>query len=214
MRLVTTQSIGRSIRNRPACHIFCRAASTISASSVLAAITPQLRSSGSGPAGCLVRKLQSGVVMRKTLYMYALLASSLVSCRETTGLIETAPETSEQLAVSVQDRTPNPGEPIPTVRISGGTGNVTIEVTRPGMCATVVVAGISRAPGDLAVVARVSSDPAALCAGPIFTHVVDYKGTITLLSAGAYRVRVFDAAWPDSPRLIGSATVSVSAPAS
>lgn len=151
--------------------------------------------------------------MRKTLYMYALLASSLVSCRETTGLIAIAPATTEQLAVSVQERRPILGEPIPTVRISGGTGNVTIEVTRPGMCATVVVAGLSRAPGALAVVARVSSNPAALCAGPIFTHVVDYKSTITSLSAGAYRVRVFDAEWPNSPRLIDSATVSVSAPA-
>lgn len=161
-----------------------------------------------------------GLVMRKTFYMYALVASSLVACRDTTGLTREisgltaiAPATSEQLAVSIHERTPYLGEPIPTVHISGGTGSVTIEVTRPGMCATVVDAGLSRAPGDLAVVARVGSDPAALCAGPIFTHVVDYKGTITLLSAGAYRVRVFDAAWPNNPQLIGSATVSVTAPA-
>lgn len=144
--------------------------------------------------------------------MYALVASSLVACRDTTGLTVIAPATSEQLAVSVHERRPNLRERVPTVRISGGTGSVTIEVTRPGMCATIVDAGLSRAPGDLAVVARVSSDPAALC-GPILTHVVDYKGTITMLSAGAYRVRVFDAGWPNNPRLIGSATVSVTAPA-
>ena len=151
--------------------------------------------------------------------MYALVASGLVSCRDTTGLTqdakgltEIAPATSEQLVVSAHERKPFWREPIPSVRISGGSGSVTIQVTRPGLCATVVDAGLSRAPGDLTVVARVSSDPAALC-GPRLTHVVDYEGTITMLSAGAYRVRVFDAARPNSPRLIGSATVSVKAPA-
>lgn len=140
--------------------------------------------------------------------MYALVASSLVSCRDTSGLTEAAPAISEQLTVSVNARNPFPFEPIPRVRISGGTGSVTVQVTRPGMCATIVDAGLHRSAGELAVVARVSSDPAALC-GPKLTHVVDYKGTITMLSAGAYRVRVFDAAWPNNPQLIGSATVSV-----
>ncbi len=149
--------------------------------------------------------------MRRTFSVYALVACSLVSCRDTTGLTEFAPATSEQLAVSVNERKPFPFEPIPSVHISGGSGRVTVQVTRPGMCATVVEAGLHRSAGELAVVARASSDPAALCSGPIFTHVVDYKGTITMLSAGAYRVRVFDAAWPNNPQLIGSATVSVTA---
>jgi hypothetical protein len=151
--------------------------------------------------------------------VYALVASSLVSCRDTagltqdsTGLTEIAPATSEQLDVSVHERRPNLGERVPTVRISGGTGSVTVQVTRPGLCATIVDAGLNRSAGELAVVARVSSDPVALC-GPKLTHVVDYKGTITRLSAGAYRVRVFDAAWPHNPQLIGSTTVSVKAPA-
>ena len=158
--------------------------------------------------------------MRRTFAVYALAAGSLVSCRDTTGLPqgptglpEIAPATSEQFAVSVHARKPLPGEPIASVRISGGTGSVTIEVARPSMCAPVVEAGLRRAAGELTVVARVSSDPATLCVGQPYTHVVDYKGTITMLSAGVYRVRVFDAFRPNSPQLMGSATVSVTAPA-
>lgn len=145
--------------------------------------------------------------MKQNLSMWVLMSVGLISC-DTTDPI--APPTSEQMAVSVQHRTSAPGEQVPTVRITGAQGTVTVAVTRRGMCATLVDAGISRAPGELAVVARVSSNPAALCALLNVETVVDYSGTISSVPGGLYRVRVFEAEGGGSPRLIGSATVTAS----
>jgi hypothetical protein len=41
----------------------------------------------------------------------------------------------------------------------------------------------------------------------------DYQGTITSLSEGSYRVRIFEGLFGATPRLIGSAVVTVSRPA-
>jgi hypothetical protein len=135
------------------------------------------------------------------------LSISFVSCREPAPVL--LPSTSEQLALSIQ---PNPagGDPLPRVRISAGSGSVSIVVTQRWMCGGRVTAGVNRAPGDLAIVVRQILDSTAVCAPMI--AVLDYTGTITGLSAGSYRVRVFEAQ-SNGSRLLGSATVSVSTPA-
>lgn len=141
--------------------------------------------------------------MKTTSFVYLLAAGSFLSCDGTI----TAPPTSEDLAVSVVHRNPIQGEQLPTVRILGGQNSVSVQVSRPGMCATLVEAGVSREPRELAVVARVSSNPAALCA--LIVSVVDYAGTITAVPGGTYRVRVFEGVGDNTPQLIGSATVAV-----
>jgi len=146
--------------------------------------------------------------MKKNWSVSLLIGVALVSCDATDPI---APPTSEQLAVSVQHRQPGAGERVPTVRITAGEGTVTISVTRPGLCATLVDAGVSRGPRDLAVVARVSSNPAAQCALITSANVVDYSGTIASLPGGVYRVRVFEAEGSGQARLIGSATVATTA---
>jgi len=142
--------------------------------------------------------------MKQNWSVYLVMAAGLVSCR-TADVI--APPISEQLALSVQERTPDSGEQVPRVTITGTQGAITVAVTRRGMCNTVVDAGINRAPGELAVVARML--PSTILRGcSMIVTVIDYSGTITDLPAGNYRVRVFEAVGPDQPRLIGSASVS------
>jgi hypothetical protein len=150
--------------------------------------------------------------MKHTLYLLFVLVSSVLSLASCRG-DPTAPPTSEILPVSVQTRSVIPGEVIPSVRISGGQGNVTIQVTTVGMCATLVDAGVSRAPHELAVVTHVGSNPAALCAAVVEARATDYQGTITSVSEGTYRVRLFEGIADATPRLIGSAIVIVSRPA-
>jgi hypothetical protein len=136
------------------------------------------------------------------------LSVSLISCREPGPVL--LPSTSEQLALSTQpNRTPG-SDLLPRVHISAGSGRVTIVVTQRWMCGGRVTAGVNRAPGDLAIVVRqVLPDSSVACA-PIIA-VLDYTGTITGVSAGSYRVRVFEAQRNTRSRLLGSATVSVAA---
>jgi hypothetical protein len=150
--------------------------------------------------------------MKHTLYLPLLLVSTLISQASCVG-DPTAPPTSEILAVSVQTRLAIPGEAIPSVRISGGQGNVTINVTTVGMCATVVDAGVSRGPHELAIVTHVGPNPAALCAAILEARAADYQGTITSVPEGTYSVRLFEGIGDATPRLIGSAIVVVSRPA-
>ena len=85
-------------------------------------------------------------------------------------------------------------------------------VTQRWMCGARVTAGVNRAPGELAIVVRqILPDSSVVCAPMIV--VLDYTGTISGLSAGSYRVRVFEAQSNTRSRLLGSATVSVSTPA-
>jgi hypothetical protein len=150
--------------------------------------------------------------MKHTSYFPLLLVSTVLS-QVSCGGDPTAPPASEVLPVSVQTRLAIPGEAIPTVRISGGQGNITIQVTTIGMCATVVDAGISRRVHDLVIVSHVSPNPAAACIAMVQAKAADYQGTITSLSEGSYRVRVFEGLFGAPPRLIGSANVTVSRPA-
>ena len=138
-----------------------------------------------------------------------LLVGGLLS-QTSCGEALTAPATSEILPVSVHTRSPNAGEIVPTVRVSGGMGYVAVSVTRPAMCATIVSAGVSRRGDELAIVAHVAPNPAALCAAVVQTLVVDYGGIINSVKPGTYRVRVFEAVADGEAKLIGSGTVSVS----
>lgn len=134
----------------------------------------------------------------------------LLGCREDLGML--LPSTSEQLALAIQPNTTWGNSQLPEVRITAGPGIVTVLMTRRQICGGQVVAGLSRAPGDLAIVVRqVSSDSLVVCA-PLIA-LFDYTGTITALPPMLYRVRVFEAESTSRFRLIGSATVSVSAPA-
>jgi hypothetical protein len=150
--------------------------------------------------------------MKKPSYMICLvLATTLTVCKDPVEPIPIPPATSEQLAVSVQTRARIAGERVPVIRVSGGAGTVAFMVTRADVCAPQVTAGLSRGAQDLTVVATVSQTLDSLC--DPFPSVVEYAGTITAVSSGSYRVRVFDARDPNTPTLIGSAVVSVSAPA-
>lgn len=146
--------------------------------------------------------------MKSVLLTVLFLCVSVISCREPAPVL--LPSTSEQLALSIQ---PNPAgdDPLPRVRISAGSGGVTVVVTERWVCGGQVTAGVNRAPGDLSIVLRQVLDSTVICAPMI--AVLDYTGTITGLSAGSYRVRVFEAQSNNRSRLLGSETVSVSTPA-
>jgi hypothetical protein len=147
--------------------------------------------------------------MKSVLLTVLFLSVSLISCREPAPVL--LPSTSEQLALSMQPNRTG-GDPLPRVRISAGSGSVTMVVTQRWMCGGRVTAGVNRAPGDLAIVVRqILPDSSVACA--LMIAVFDYTGTITGLSAGSYRVRVFEAQNNTRSRLLGSATVSVSTPA-
>jgi hypothetical protein len=120
-----------------------------------------------------------------------------------------APPTSENLSVSVQHRAPAPGEGIPRLQLAAGAGSVTIRVSRPALCGTLVTAGVSRGTRDLTIVARVSPDPLALCAASVSPYVVDYEGTVSALAPGDYEVRVFEGMADREPRFLGSGAVRV-----
>jgi predicted small secreted protein len=150
--------------------------------------------------------------MKHTLYLPFLLVSAALS-QASCGGDPTAPPTSEILPVSVQTRLAVPGEVIPTTHISGGQGNVTVQVTTLGACATVVGAGVRRGSHELAIVSHVSADPAAMCLADLVARATDYQGTIASLAEGSYRVRVFESFMGATPRLIGTAVVTVSRPA-
>ena len=147
--------------------------------------------------------------MKSVLFTVLFLSVSLISCREPVPVL--LPSTSEQLALSMQPNRTG-GDPLPRVRISAGSGSVTMVVTQRWMCGGRVTAGVNRAPGDLAIVVRqILPDSSVACA--LMIAVFDYTGTITGLSAGSYRVRVFEAQSNTRSRLLGSAAVSVSTPA-
>jgi hypothetical protein len=122
-----------------------------------------------------------------------------------------APSTSEQLAVTVQNRTAMPGEVVPTIHVSGGVFSVAFQVSRQAMCGTIVEAGLARGQHELSVVARVWSGALADCATIPPSALVDYNGTILVTAPGSYLVRIFDANGNETPHLIGSAGAIVTA---
>lgn len=124
-----------------------------------------------------------------------------------------APNASEPIAVSVQDRTAPDGERIPRIYVSASAGSVAVRVTRGALCGTRVNAAVNRGAGEVDVVSHVSANPSLLCAPTPARAVVDYAGTVSSLSAGRYRIRVFEGVGDGTPRFIGSAFVTVPRPA-
>jgi len=148
--------------------------------------------------------------MKRVWLVKLVLFGCLIACREPRGVL--LPSTSEQLALSMQPNIIAGDAQLPSVRISAGRGSVTMVMTRRWVCGGQVLAGVNRAPRDLAIVVRqVSPDSLLVCT--LMIAVLDYTGTITGLPAGSYRVRVFEAQSNNRSRVLGSATVSVSSPA-
>ena len=123
----------------------------------------------------------------------------------------TAPPTSEGIQVTVTTRAAIPEEPLPAAQVTGGASSISFRVTRASACGTIVDAALSRAPHDVAVVARVWVDPLADCFIGAPSRVLEYSGAIAVVIPGAYRVRVFEANGGETPRLIGSAVATIGA---
>jgi type IV pilus biogenesis protein CpaD/CtpE len=121
------------------------------------------------------------------------------------------PETTEPLALTVETRPPVAGERLPAIDVTGLAGAVRVRVARSDLPCAVADATVRRTSGALTVVAHVSGNPAALCAGG---SVVEYSSVIDELPAGFYRVRVYEAVFDDLPHLLGTKTVLVLAPES
>lgn len=159
----------------------------------------------------ILRSASEGI-MKPSLSVLPVLAITLLiapGCRSSEPV---APKASEALPVSVQTRTAAQSELIPTLHASPSAGSVTIRVTRGAMCATLVSAAVSRGVGEVDVVSQVSADPRANCAPIPIREVVDYTGTVNSLSAGAYRIRVFEGEGDRPPKFIGSVSVTVPSP--
>ena len=151
--------------------------------------------------------------MKPSLSVLSVLAITLLvapGCRSSEPV---APNASEPLPVSVQTRTAAQSDLIPTIHASPSAGSVTIRVTRGAMCATLVSAAVNRGVGEVDVVSRISADPTANCAPIPAREVVDYTGTVNSLSAGTYRIRIFEGEGDRTPKFIGSASVTVPSPA-
>lgn len=150
--------------------------------------------------------------MRRNLWTRIAVCAVLIvplACNNSAAPIAPSPppEASERLAVSVLTRRPVAGERLPVVRVLGAPSALAVQVTRPAFCATLAEAAVSRAPGEIAVVARVGGDPAALCTGEPF--VVEYGGLVTGLAAGRYRVRVYEGVGDRPARLLSIASVTI-----
>jgi hypothetical protein len=152
--------------------------------------------------------------MRSCLLVRPVLAGALLALSGCGSTEPVAPNPSESINVIVgPTRLQAPGESVPIVSVAGGVNGVTLRVTTGGTCLMLVRAGVSRTLGTLDVVSHVSPNPAADCAaiyrGP---EVFEYQAAIGQVVEGAYRVRVFQGANDEAPRLIGSAAVIVTRP--
>lgn len=147
--------------------------------------------------------------MNQTLLIRGLAVIGLVSQLSCAGDATVAPPASERLDVTVTSRAMIPGEAVPAVRVTTGSGTIHVVAIREWSCSPIVHAGLSRQSHDLAVVARAYADPLADCFLDPAPRVTEYSATITVIEPGPYRVRVFDALGNDTPRLIGTAGVRV-----
>ena len=153
--------------------------------------------------------------MKRTVWARAAVCAGLIlplACRESAAPDPPpAPAASEPLVLSVWTRAPERGERLPVVRVAGAPATLAVQVTRRAFCATLAEGAVARAPGELAVVARVGGDPGALCSGD--PAVVEYGGLVTGLAAGQYRVRVYEAVGDGPARLLSTTAVTVLPPA-
>jgi hypothetical protein len=151
--------------------------------------------------------------MKRSVSALSVLTITLLVAPGCRSLDPVAPGATEPLPVSVQTRTAARIEFIPKIHAIPGAGSVTIRVTRGAMCATLVTAAVSLGVGEIDVVSQVSGDPTAHCAPIPANQVVDYTGTVNSLSAGAYRIRVFEGEGDGPPKFIGSVSIRVPPPA-
>jgi hypothetical protein len=150
--------------------------------------------------------------VKPTIFATSIVAMVLAAQLGCSGADPTAPEATEPLNVTVTTRERAPGEASPAVHASSVMGDLLVRVTRPALCGTQVRAAVNRAPLRVDIVSHVSPDPGANCsAAGLSSYVVDYVGTVGSLPPGSYVVRVFEGAGDESPRFLGSATVSLSA---
>lgn len=149
--------------------------------------------------------------MKQTLCMWLIGGIGLTLQLSCDSGSPAAPPTSEGIQVTVTTRAAIPEEPLPSAQVFGGASAVSFRVTRPSTCGTIVDAALSRAPHELAVVARVWVDPLADCFIATPSRVLEYSGTISVVIPGAYRVRIFEANGGETPHLVGSAVATIGA---
>jgi hypothetical protein len=150
------------------------------------------------------------VEMKRRSSVIPLLVVALVAELGCASSDPSAPEATEALPVSVQTRQLRQGETIPAITASASAGGIDIHVTRLALCATIVDAAVNRGIGTIDVVSQISSAIDALCAPtPGVTLVVDYSGTVNSVSAGSYRIRVFEGEGDKTPQYVGSTAVRV-----
>lgn len=112
--------------------------------------------------------------------------------------------------MTVVTRTAAQGEPVPSFEVTQSTGQtLTIKVTRPAMCATIVNAFIARSPSRIAVVSHVSGNPAANCVPIPPNEVVDYSGTVSGLTPGRYLIQIFEGEGDAPAGFVGSLSINV-----
>ena len=124
-------------------------------------------------------------------------------------LLASDAEISELLPLSVEHRALRTGEHVPSVSVTPGRRALGVAVSRIAFCLTQASAAFARAAGELTVVARVSSHPAALCSPNSGDWIVDYSGTIESLTAGRYRVFVYEGIADGRPKLLWAGSVTV-----
>ncbi|MEO5588778.1 MAG: hypothetical protein ABIS03_04260 [Gemmatimonadaceae bacterium] len=132
--------------------------------------------------------------MKATLSAVVVLAFALgmVGCSE-----PVAPDVTQTISITSQQRLAIGATNVPALGVTAQPGAISFTVTSRAVCGK-VEAGISRIGGEIAVTANLFSEPAWLCVD-LTNWVVDYSGTISDLSPGTYRVKVFERRRDDAP---------------
>ena len=125
--------------------------------------------------------------MKAALSAVVVLASAvvMVGCSE-----PVAPDVTQPISVTHQQRLASGDTKVPALSVTALPGAIGFTVTSRAVCGR-VEAGISRVGREIAVIANLFSEPAWLCVD-LTNWVVDYSGTISDLSPGTYRVKVFE----------------------
>jgi hypothetical protein len=141
---------------------------------------------------------------RRNALAVLLLVLGLGACTDSLG-----PGVTEPLALNVRVRPLLPGERLPMFEVNDYAGAVRVQVARPDLACTLAEASVSRVATTLTVVARVRTNPVALCARG---WVVEYSGVIENLVSGRYHVRIYEAEGSGRPVLIGTKTITARGP--
>mgnify|MGYP001168830000 CR=1 FL=1 len=131
----------------------------------------------------------------------------LAACGDPTA--PTAPIATEVLDAQVIYRVATAAERLPSVRATGNAGAITVRVSRPALCGTLVSARVARARGTVAVVASVAADPASLCGQSLAVGVVEYSVLVARVPPGMWTVQVFEGLADGPPRFLADTQVRV-----